>query len=101
MTQYNILNVKLYNSQLKELKSTIKNGTEVNLNLLSNVISKSNDEYYFRHKLSLTNTQVLRLCKAVANSSSANEKLSKKQLHKIVQSRGFLGKRLGPLLKNR
>ena len=29
MTQYNILNVKLSNSQLIQLKSGIKNGTEV------------------------------------------------------------------------
>ena len=28
MTQYNTLNVKLSNSQLNTLKSTIKNGTE-------------------------------------------------------------------------
>ena len=30
---------------------------------------------------------------------SANIKLSKTQLHKIGQSRGFLGRLLGPLLK--
>ena len=29
MTQYNTLNVKLSNSQLNELKSEIKNGTEL------------------------------------------------------------------------
>ena len=29
MTQYNTLNVKLFNSQLDKLKSRIKNGTEV------------------------------------------------------------------------
>ena len=29
------------------------------------------------------------LCKAFANNSSANTKLSKSQLHKIGQSRGF------------
>ena len=33
MTQYNILNVKLSNSQLNTLNSGIKNGTEVTLNL--------------------------------------------------------------------
>ena len=37
MTQYNTLNVKFSNSQLK-LKSAIKNGTEVTLNLLPNII---------------------------------------------------------------
>ena len=38
MTQYNTLSVKLSNSQLNQIKSAIKNGTEVTLNLLSNLI---------------------------------------------------------------
>ena len=33
MTQYNILTLKLSNSQLKKLKSVIKNGTDVILRL--------------------------------------------------------------------
>ena len=33
MTQYNSLNVKLSNSQLNKLKSTIKNGTDLVLRL--------------------------------------------------------------------
>ena len=41
MTYYNTLNVKLSNSQLNTLKSDIKNGTEVTLNLSSNVIGNS------------------------------------------------------------
>ena len=32
MTQYNTLNVKLSNSQLNELKSGTKGGTEITLN---------------------------------------------------------------------
>ena len=55
----------------------------------------------FLHKLLLTNTQVSRLCKAFVNNSSANIKWSKTQLHKIGQSRVFLGGLLGPLLKTR
>ena len=47
----------------------------------------------------LINTQVSRICKASPNNSSANIKLSKTQLHKIVQSGVFLGRLLGPLLK--
>ena len=43
--------------------------------------------------------QVPRLRKASANSSSANIKLLKTQWHKIVQSDGFLGRLLRPLLK--
>ena len=50
MTQYNTLNVKLSKSQLNKLKSEIKNGTEVTLELLSNLIGDSNDETNFPHK---------------------------------------------------
>ena len=42
---------------------------------------------------------VSRLRKAIANNSSANIKLSKTHLSKIVQSEGFLGRLLGLLLK--
>ena len=38
MAQYNSLNVKLSNSQINKLKSTIKNETEVVLRLSSNMI---------------------------------------------------------------
>ena len=99
MTHYNILNIKLSNSQLSKLKSGIRIGTEVTLKLPSNVVGHSNDENNFPHKLLLTNTQVSSLRKAFANGSSANIKLSKTQLHKIGQSGGFLGRLLGPLLK--
>ena len=99
MTQYNILNLKLSNSQLNKLKSVIKNGTGVTLKISSNVVGDSNDENNFAQKLLLTNTQVSKLRKAFVNGSSANTKLSKTQLHKIGQSGGFLGRFLGPLLK--
>ena len=71
MTQYNILNVKLFNSQLNKLKSGIKNGTEVTLNLSSNIIGNSNNETNFPHKLLLTNTQISKYCKAIASGSLA------------------------------
>ena len=56
MTQYNIIYVKLSNSQLYKLKFEIKNGTEVTLNLSSNLTGNSNDETNFPHKLLLTDT---------------------------------------------
>ena len=58
-----------------------------------------NDETNFLHKFLLTNTQVSRLCKAFPENSSANIKLSRTQLYKMQQSRGFLGRLLGALLK--
>ena len=101
MTQYNSLNVKLSNSQLNKLKSAIKNETDVALRLSSNMVGNSDDETNFPHKLLLTNRQVANLRKAFANHSSADIKLSKTQLSKMIQSGGFLGRLLGPLLKTR
>ena len=99
MTQRNTLNVKLSNTQLNKLKSGIKNGTKVTFKISSNVVSDSNDEINFPHKLLLTNAQVSKLHKAFSNNSSANIKLLKMQLHKIGQSGRCLGRLLGPLLQ--
>ena len=99
MSQYNTSNVKLSNSQLNKLKSETKNGTEVTLKFLSSVVGGSYDENNFLHQFLLTNRPVLRFLKAFANGSSANINLSKTKLSKIIQSGGFLGRRLGPLLK--
>ena len=100
MTQYNTLNIKQSNSQVNKLKYGIRSGTEVTLKLSENVIGDSNNEINFSHKFLSTNTQVARLCKVIANGLSANIKLSKTHLDQIVQSEGFLGRRLGQLLKN-
>ena len=51
------------------------------------------------HILLLTNTQVSRLRKAFQNNSSADIKLLKTQLHKIVLSGEFLGRLSEPSLK--
>ena len=83
MNQYHTLNVKLSNLQLNKLKPAIKNSTEVTLKLSSNIVGDSNNENNFLHKLLLANTQISKPCKAFENSSSANIKLSKTQLHRI------------------
>ena len=97
MIQYNSLNVRLSNSQLNNFKSAIKNETDVVLRLSFNMIG--DNEANFPHQLLLTNRQVANICKAFASNSSIDIKLSKTQLLKIIQSGGFLGKLLGPLLK--
>ena len=63
MSIYNTLNIKLSNSELNKLKSGIKNGTELTLNISSNLIGNSNDETNFSHKLLLTDTQVSKTLK--------------------------------------
>ena len=50
------------NSQLHRLKSGIKNGTEVTLNVSSNVTGDSNVESDFPHKLLFNDSQVSRFC---------------------------------------
>ena len=57
MTKQNTLNIRLSNLQLNKLKSGIKSGYEVNLNVSSNLIGYSKDETNFPHKLLLTDTQ--------------------------------------------
>ena len=81
MLEYNInLNIKLPSLQVNKLKCGIRNNTELNLNLSSNVIGDSNDQVSFLHKLILSDRQVLMLCKALANNSSANTTLCVTQL---------------------
>ena len=91
MTQYNSLNVKLSNSELNKLKSSIKSETDVVLRISSNMVSNSNDNTNFPHELLLTNRQVANICKAFAKNASTDIKLSKTQLSKMIQSGGFLG----------
>ena len=89
--------MKLSNSQLNKLKSAIKNETEVVLRFSSTMIG--DNETNFPRKLLLTNRQVANLHKAFANYLSAKIKLSKTELSRMIQSGGFLGRLLGPLLK--
>ena len=73
MIQYNSWNVKLSNSQINKLKSAIKNETGVVLWLSSNVTGNPDD----------------------------NLMIIDRQLSKMIQSGGFLGRFLGPFLKTR
>ena len=56
MTQYRKLNIKLSDSQLKEIEISNKNATDVTLRLPSNMISTY--KTYFPHELLLTDRQV-------------------------------------------
>lgn len=66
--QYNILQMKLSNLQLKKLKSPATNDSKVSVKLLSNVIRDSNDETNFPQKLLLTEKQVSKLHKSFMNN---------------------------------
>ena len=51
------------------------------------------------HELLLKARQTTKLRNAIENNMATDIKLSKAQISKIIQSGGFLGKLLGPLLK--
>ena len=59
MTIYNILKVKLSNSQLNKLKSAIKNDTEITFSLSMWLVILMIK--HFPNKLLLTNTQASRI----------------------------------------
>ena len=99
MNQYSSLNVKLSNSQLNKLKSSIKNETDLVLKIPSNMVGNSNDNTNFPHELLLTNRQVANIPIAFAKNTATDIKLSKTQLSRMIQSGEFLGRLLGPLLK--
>ena len=63
------------------------------------MIDNSNDKTNSLHELLSTNRQVANLRKAFSNYLSADNKLLKTQLSKMIQSGGFLSRLLGPLLK--
>ena len=63
------------------------------------MVGNSNDNTNFPHELLLTNRQVANIHKAFAKNTSTDIKLSKTQLSEMIQSGGFLGRLLGPLLK--
>ena len=54
---------------------------------------------FHKKELLLTNREVANFRKALGNNLSTDIKLSKTQLSKMIQSGGFLGRLLGPLLK--
>ena len=63
------------------------------------MIGNFNDETNFPNKLLLGKLQAVNFRKDFANNSSANIKLSKTELSKIIHSSGFIDRLLGPLLK--
>ena len=95
MVEYNTVNAKLSDSQLNKLKSPVKNKQGTTLRMNAGMFNGNN----LPHALLLTTRQTTKLRNAIENNMVTDIKLSKAQISKIIQSRGFLGKLLGPLLK--
>ena len=95
MVEYNTINAKLSNSQLNKLKSAVKNNQGTTLRMNVRMFCTNN----LPHELLLTTRKTTKLRIAIENNMSTYIKLSKAQISKVIQSGGFLGKPLGPLLK--
>ena len=95
--EYSKVSVNLSNAQLKKVKTAVKNKTRTTLRMSIKMLN-GND---LPHKLLLTTRQKIELRNAFNNNISTDLKLSKAQISKIIQSGGFLGRLLGPLLKPR
>ena len=94
MANYQEARVKLTNAQLNKLKSAAKNktGTILRLN------KKNFEDEKLPHELFLTR-QANKIRNAFANNMSADIKLGKAQISKIIQSSGSFGSWLGNLGK--
>ena len=99
MVEYSKVNVKLSDTQLKKLKTAVKNKTQTTMRI-SLTMFNGND---LSHEFLLTTRQKIKLRNAFNNNISTHLKPSKAQISKIIQSGGFLGsllsKSAGPLTK--
>ena len=99
MVEYSKVNVKLTDTQLKKLKTAVKNKTGTTLRMSLKMFD-GND---LPHELLLTTRQKTARRNAFNNNMSTDIKLSKAQISKIIQSGGFSGSLLsklaGPLMK--
>ena len=84
MVEYNKVNVKLSDTQLKKLKTAVKNKTGTTLRISSKMFNGNN----LPHELLLTR-QKTKVRNVFNNNTSTDLKLSKVQISKIIQSGGF------------
>ena len=99
MVEYSKVNAKLTDTQLKRLKTAVKNKTGTTLKMSLKMLD-GND---LPHEILLTTRPKTNLRNPINNNMSIDLKHSKVQISKIIQSGGFLGSSLsklaGPLMK--
>ena len=99
MVEYSKENVKLTDTQLKKLKTAVKNKTRTTLKMSLKMFDGDNLLY----ELLRATRQKTELRNAFNNYMSTDTKLSNAQILKIIQSGGFLGSLLsklaGPFMK--
>ena len=99
MVEYSKVNVKLSDTQLKKLKTAVKNKTGTTLRMSLKMFD-GND---LPHELLETTRQNTKLRDPFNNNISTDLTISKAQISKTIQSGGFLGlllsKLAGPLME--
>ena len=93
MVECSKVNVKLSDTQLRKLKTAVKDKTGTTLGISLKMFD-GND---LPHELLLTTRQKTKLRNAFNNNMSTDLKLSKAQISKIIQSGEFLGSLLSKL----
>ena len=99
MVEYNKINLKLSNSQLIKLKNAVKelnqksnNGTTLRIG------NKNFNKADLIHEFILTQEQINKLKQKIENNMSADIKLSKAQINRIIKLKRALGSILGRIL---
>ena len=87
MVEYEIVNLKLSNQQIKNLKGAAKSNNGTTLRIGNKNFNKAD----LLHELFLTQTQINKLTEKVENNMSTDIKLSKTQINKLKKSGGALG----------
>ena len=93
MVEYSKVSVKLSDTQLKKLKTAVKNKTGATLRISFKMFNGKD----LPHELLLKTRQKIKLSKTFNNNMSTDIKLSKAQISKRIQSGGFLGSLLSKL----
>ena len=85
MVEYNTVDVKLSNSELNKLKSSVKNKQGTTLRMNARMFNVNN----LPHELFLTIRQTTKLRNAIENNLQTDMKLGKAQISKIIKSGDF------------
>ena len=82
MVEYTKVIVKLSDSQIKKLKNAVKDNTGTTLRIYLKMFNGNHSQ----HELLLTTRQKTKLRNVFNNNRSADLKISKAQISKIIQS---------------
>ena len=102
MVEYERVNLKLSNQQIKKLKEAVKsnNVTTLRINNVTTlrIGNRNFNKADLLHELFLTQTQINKLREKVENNMSTDIKLSKAQIKKLIKKGGVSGSILARFL---